>query len=194
MAAKFEMNNLGKLTYYLGIEVYQHEGEILLKQDRYAMKIFEETGMSECNLSHTPMEQNVKLSKYMQDPKESHGAALKQVLRYLCGTISYGLTYTRTRSVELVGYSDSSHNVGEDDGKSTGGHMFYLDKIPISWCSQKQEITALSSCEAEFMTATETAKQTIWLQELLSEIIREDSKKVTIRVDNRSATALTYTC
>ena len=224
------MSDLGKLTYYLWTEVCQHEGGILLKQDRYAMKILEETGMSECNLSHTPMEQNLKLSKsakersinekeyrrnigclryllhtrpdlsysvgvlsrYMQDPKESHGAALKQVLRYLRGTTSYGLTYTRTRSVvELVGYSDSSHNVDEDDGKSTGGHVFYLDQSPISWCSSKQEIVALSSCEAEFMAATEAAKQAIWLQELLSEVVGEECKKVTIRVDNRSAIALT---
>jgi len=131
------------------------------------------------------------LSRYMQDPRTSHGAALKQVLRYLRGTCTLGLFYPRDQGTELVGFSDASYNVDADDGKSTTGHMFYFGKSPITWCSQKQEIVALSSCEAEFMAATEAAKQAIWLQECLSEIVGEECKKVTIRVDNKSAIALT---
>ena len=131
------------------------------------------------------------LSRYMQDPKESHGAALKQVMRYLRGTIEYGLTFAQSTSLELMGFSDSSHNVDNDDGKSTTGHVFYLNRSPITWCSCKQEIVALSSCEAEFMAATEAAKQGIWLQELLGEVIGRPSKKVVIKVDNNSVIALT---
>ena len=201
MSSKFVMSDLGKLTYYLGIEVHQYGECIVLKQDQYAQKILEETGMGNCNSTHIPMDMNVKLSKspkeksineteyrrsigclryllhtrpdlsfsvgvlsrYMQDPKESHGVALKQVLRYLKGTTALGLSFKATRKLELVGFNDSSHNVDADDGKSTTGHVFYLDQNPISWCSQKQEIVALSSCESEFMAATEAAKQAIWL-------------------------------
>lgn len=90
-----------------------------------------------------------------------------------------------------MGYSDSSHNVDVDDGKSTTSHVFYLDESPITWYYQKQEIFALSSCEADFLAATEAAKQAIWLQELLSEVIGKTCEKVTIRVDNKSAIALT---
>lgn len=46
------MSDLGKLTYYLGIQVDQHEGGITLNQERYAKKIMEETGMKDCNLVH----------------------------------------------------------------------------------------------------------------------------------------------
>ena len=229
MAEKFEMSDLGLLTYYLGIEVCQYDGGIILKQDRYAHRILEETGMSSCNMTHCPMEMNAKfskaveeknidereyrraigclryllhtrpdlsfsvgvLSRYMQSPKESHGAALKQILRYLRGSCSLGLRFTRSKDLRLLGYSDSSHNVDLDDGKSTTGHIFYPGKSPITWCSTKQEIVALSSCEAEFMAATEAAKQAIWLQDLLSETIGEDCKRVTIKVDNKSAIALT---
>lgn len=70
------------------------------------------------------------------------------------------------------------------------GHIFYFGKSPITWCSTKQEIVALSSCEAEFMAATEAAKQAIWLQELLSEAIGTESKGVVIKVDIKSAIAL----
>ena len=100
----------------------------------------------------------------MHKPRTSHAAELKQVLRYLKGTTSLGLRFKRVNTMELVGYSDSSHNIDEDDGRSTTDHVFYLNECPISWCSMKQEIVSLSSCEAEFMAATEAAKQAIWLQ------------------------------
>ncbi|XP_013665384.1 secreted RxLR effector protein 161-like [Brassica napus] len=98
------------------------------------------------------------LSRYMHDPKHSHGAAMKQVLRYLKGTTKLGLVYKKGSMTEIRGYSDSSHNIDDDDGRSTTGHIFYLNDCPITWCSQKQETVALSSCEAEFMAATEAAK------------------------------------
>ena len=132
------------------------------------------------------------LSRYMQSTKLSHAAALKQILRYLQGTLAHGLVFQRdTSNTKLVGYSDSSHNVDEDDGRSTTGHIFYYSGSPITWCSTKQETVALSSCEAEFMAATEAAKQAIWLQDLLEEIIGTLSEKVMIRIDNKSAIALT---
>ncbi|KAG7599886.1 Zinc finger CCHC-type [Arabidopsis suecica] len=229
MAEKFEMSDLGKLTYYLGIEVIQSKDGIKLCQERYANKILEETGFGDCNAVHIPMCANLKLSKaqteknidekvyrrnigclryllhtrpdlsycvgvlsrYMHEPKESHGAALKQILRYLQGTRSYGLCFGRRNKTELIGFSDSSHNVDEDDGRSTTGHIFYLNNCPITWCSQKQETVALSSCEAEFMAATEAAKQAVWLQELLQEVTERPCKRVLILIDNKSAIALT---
>lgn len=229
MASKFEMSDLGRLNYYLGIEVIQSKGGVVLKQERYARKILEEVGMGECNAVHVPMDPGLKLSKspeeesinetefrrnigclrylihtrpdlahsvgvlsrYMHDPKASHGAALKQVLRYLKGNVSFGLYYKSDGKKELVGYSDSSYNSDQDDGKSTTGHVFYLNGCPITWCSQKQKIVALSTCEAEFMAATETAKQAIWLSDLLEEITEGETERAVIRIDNRSAIALT---
>ncbi|CAA7059397.1 unnamed protein product [Microthlaspi erraticum] len=198
MSSKFEMSDLGRLTYYLGIEVQQDSDGITLSQRRYALKILEEAGMMSCNPVHTPMEAGLKLSKatgekdidamayrknvgclryllhtrpdlsycvgvlsrYMQNPKESHGVAMKQCLRYLRGTTTLGLTFKRSsaNATRLVGYNDSSHNVDPDDGKSTTGHVFYLGESLISWCSQKQDTVALSSCEAEFMAGTEAAR------------------------------------
>ncbi|XP_019092310.1 PREDICTED: uncharacterized protein LOC109129124 [Camelina sativa] len=229
MSSRFEMSDLGKLTYYLGIEVVQESSGITLKQGRYAARILEEAGMTECNAVQVPIDSGTKLSKsmaeqsideqefkrsigclrylihtrpdlsfavgilsrYMHCPKKSHGVALKHVLRYLQGTTEYGLTFKRGDNSGLVGYSDSSYNVDEDDGKSTSRHIFYLNGCPITWCSQKQETVALSSCETEFMAATEAAEQAIWLQDLLSEVTSEALKKVTVRIDNRSAIALT---
>lgn len=45
MAQTFEMSDLERLIYYLGIEVKQTSEGIVLSQDRYARKILEEVGM-----------------------------------------------------------------------------------------------------------------------------------------------------
>lgn len=91
----------------------------------------------------------------------------------------------------MVGYNDSGHNIDADDGRNTTGHIFYLNNCPISWCSQKLKTVALLSCEAEFLAATEVAKQGIWLQDLLEEITEHACEKPTIYIDNKSAIALT---
>ena len=90
-------------------------------------------------------------SRYMQTPKKSHMVAIKQILRYIKGTLGYGIRYMRKSQMDLVGYCDSSHNIDQDDGRSTTGHVFYLGSSPVTWCSQKQETVALSSCETEYM-------------------------------------------
>nr|XP_043611542.1 secreted RxLR effector protein 161-like [Erigeron canadensis] len=128
-------------------------------------------------------------SRYMQNPKKSHATLVKQILRYLNGTIGYGIVYTKGENV-LIGYSDSSHNIDQDDGRSTTGHVFYLGESPITWCSQKQSTVALSSCEAEYMAASSASCQAVWLKELFEELMGCKTKPVTLRIDNTSAIAL----
>ena len=53
MKNKFKMSDLGLLTSYIGIEVTQESGKILLSQRSYALRILEQSGMSECNPAHT---------------------------------------------------------------------------------------------------------------------------------------------
>jgi hypothetical protein len=67
MMKKFNMSDLGLLSYYLGIEVKQGENGITLSQSAYAIKILENAGMMNCNPTATPMEARLKLSKRMED-------------------------------------------------------------------------------------------------------------------------------
>ncbi|XP_062186641.1 secreted RxLR effector protein 161-like [Phragmites australis] len=130
------------------------------------------------------------VSRYMENPKESHLQAVKQILRYVKGTIQFGLIYLKGGEGELIGYSDSNLAGDLDDRKSTSGMMFYYSGKPVTWCSQKQRIVALSSCEAEFMAATAAAYQAIWPRSLLSEATGEEPRPVLLRVDNKSTIAL----
>lgn len=88
------------------------------------------------------------LSRFMQDPKDFHMKAVKQVLRYLRGTRTYGVRYKSGIKAGLIGYSDSDYSNCDGDRKDTTGHVFYFNDSPVSWCSQKQSTVALSSCEA----------------------------------------------
>eukprot|EP00253_Pinus_taeda_P007861 PITA_07861 len=58
----FEMNYLGYVHYYLGIEVTQHPKSIFLSQKKYVGDLLNRFGMIECNPMTTPMEQNLKLT------------------------------------------------------------------------------------------------------------------------------------
>ncbi|KAI3523596.1 hypothetical protein L1887_01838 [Cichorium endivia] len=63
MKAKFEMSDLGLLSFYLGIEVSQKETGISLKQEAYVRSILEKTRMMNCNPTKSPMEHKLKLTK-----------------------------------------------------------------------------------------------------------------------------------
>ena len=88
MATKFEMSDLGKLTYYLGIEVTQLKDGIIFHQERYANKILEEAGMSDCNMVHIPMDPSLKLSKAPQEEEINEKDFRRKIgcLRYLIHT------------------------------------------------------------------------------------------------------------
>lgn len=58
----FDMSDLGKLNYYLGIEVIQEQDSISIKQETYAEKILEEAGMSQCNPAKWPMDPKLQLT------------------------------------------------------------------------------------------------------------------------------------
>lgn len=86
----------------------------------------------------------------------------------------------------LIGYSDSRHNMDQDDGKCTIGTTFYFSGNLITWCSQKQRTMALSTCEVEFMVATAAACQALWLKSLLKDLTIKEAGKVKLLVDNKS--------
>jgi hypothetical protein len=129
------------------------------------------------------------VSIFMVEPHEDHQAIVKRILRYIAGTRDHCVHYARgkTRELLLLGYSDSDHGGDVEDSKRTSGILFYLGRSPITWQSQKQKSVALSSCEAEYITSSATACQTVWLAGLLSEILSESGKPPLLKIDNKSA-------
>lgn len=128
------------------------------------------------------------ISRFMERPTVLHQNAAKRILRYVQGTLQFGLVYTKDSGNHvLTGYADNDLAGSWDDRKSTGGMCFYLNDSLITWVSQKQRCVALSSCEAEFMAATAAACQAIWIRNVLNQITDEEIGPVVLFVDNKSA-------
>jgi hypothetical protein len=89
-----------------------------------------------------------------------------------------------------VDYSDSDHAGDLDDRKSTTGMVFFLGKNLITWCSQKQSVVALSSCEVEYIAASAAACKVVWISRLLGDMIGRAPAKFELLIDNKSAIAL----
>ena len=131
------------------------------------------------------------LSRFMEDPRQEHMAAIKHLLRYVAGTVDYGLVYARSNAEPgLVGYSNSDMAGDLDGRKSTSGIIFFLNGNTVTWQSQKQRVVALSSCEAEYIANALAACQGVWLGRLLTNVQGAKSSPPTLKMDNQSAIAL----
>jgi hypothetical protein len=80
---------------------------------------------------------------------------VKRIIRYIAGTLDHSIYYSRCPGeAHLVGYSDSDHASDIDTSKSTSRILFFFDKSLVSWQSVKQQVVALSSCEAEYISGS----------------------------------------
>eukprot|EP00253_Pinus_taeda_P026483 PITA_26483 len=130
------------------------------------------------------------ISRFMERPKETHWQEAKRILRYVNGTKGFGILYSSSESFMLTGYTDSDWAGSVDDKKSTSGYVFHMGSGAISWASKKQPIVSLSTAEAEYVAATATACQAVWLRRVLRDLCHEQENGTTIYYDNSSAIAL----
>ena len=131
------------------------------------------------------------LSRYMETPTSDHLSYAKRILRYVTGTLDFGLMYLKCQMQDaLIGYNDSDFAGDIDDRKSTSRHVFFMGSSIVNWGSLKQTIVVLSSCEAEYIAATTATCQGIWLNRLISELKGVEEKPMKLLVDNQSAITL----
>ena len=227
---EFEMTDLGKMKYFLGIEVTQSAGGIFICQKKYAREVLERFRMDDCNPVQVPIIPGTKLtrdgegekidstyykqmigslmymttirpdltyavsliSRFMEAPTELHYQAVRKILRYLKGTLDYGLFYKKRKSErhELVGFSDSDYTGDVDDCKSTSGYVFLLSGAAVSWSSKKQPVVTLSTTEAEFIATASCACQGIWLRRILEEVKYTQQGPIMLFCDNSSTIKL----
>ncbi|KAM1620875.1 hypothetical protein ACFXTN_017808 [Malus domestica] len=83
----------------------------------------------------------------------------KRMLRYIQGTLDYGIAYEKGKDAVLIGYCDSDWAGSEDDMKSTSGYAFNFGFGAFSWALIKQSSVALSTAKAEYVSAAEATAQ-----------------------------------
>ena len=97
-------------------------------------------------------------------------AAVKNNLKYLKWTKDMFLIYGGDKELIVNGYGDASFDTDPDNSKSQTGYMFILNGGAVSWSSSKQSVVAGSTCEAEYIAASEAANEGVWMKEFLSDL------------------------
>ena len=127
---------------------------------------------------------------YMHDPREPHLNAVKRILRYLRGTVDYGLQLHRSSPTSLTAYTDADWAGCPDTRKSTSGYGVFLGDNLISWSSKRQQTVSRSSAEAEYRGVANEVAEACWLRQLLSELRRPLQRATVVYCDNISAVYL----
>ena len=108
-----------------------------------------------------------KVAQFSHQPKKHHWTAVLRILRYVKGTVDFGIKYSGTK-VEV--YSDTDFAGDRKDRKSTKGNVFLIGGGAVMWESQKIRSVPTSSTEAEYIGLSDTAKKAIWFRRLLSSV------------------------
>ncbi|GJW13914.1 hypothetical protein Tco_0018047 [Tanacetum coccineum] len=129
---------------------------------------------------------NTKYRGMIEDPKTSHLEAVKRIFRYIKGTTHLGLWYPKGSGIETIVYADSDHAGDYVDRKSTSGVCTFMGCCLTSWFSKKQTALAISTTEAEYVSARKACQQALWMKQALVDYgIRLDD--IPIMCDNKGA-------
>ncbi|GJR80576.1 copia protein, partial [Tanacetum coccineum] len=103
-------------------------------------------------------------ARYQARPTVKHLKEVKRIFRYLRQSYNMGLWYPKDSGFELIAYSDADHAGCKDDCKSTSGGLQFLGGKLVSWSSKKQDCTAMSTAEAEYVSLSACCAQVIWMR------------------------------
>jgi hypothetical protein len=118
----------------------------------------------------------------------SHWLAAKRILRYLAGTIDYGLLFVKSNQLNLCAYTDADFANDLNDRRSYTGFAIKLGNNIVNWESRKQKCIAQSSCESEYLAIGDVCKDLCFITNFLSEIFTELKLNcIVVYNDNQSA-------
>jgi hypothetical protein len=127
------------------------------------------------------------VSRHSHDPCERHWQAVKRILRYLKGTVDYGLHYRSAPSTILGTHTDASHN--QDEGRGQGGYLARLGPNAISWWSGRFTLAGLSPQENEIMAMSEGHREMQSLSHICKDIGFELTLPLRIYTDSEGGIA-----
>jgi hypothetical protein len=131
------------------------------------------------------------LSQYLVEPRHVHLVDAKHVMRYLKGTLDFGICYNGDDEFRLVGYTDSDWDRSVSDRNITSRCCFILGLAMTSWKSMKQSSISLSTTKEEHIATCSSSCESIWLQKLLIGLFDMDMEETVILCDNQSCIKMT---
>ena len=126
----------------------------------------------------------------MHAPRDVHWAAVKRILRYVCGTMDLGVTLHASTDTVLTTYPDADWAGCPDTRRSTSDYCVFLGSSLISWSSKRQPTVSRSSAEAEYRVVANVVAECSWLRQLLQELSCPVDRATVVYCDNVSAVYL----
>ncbi|XP_019091093.1 PREDICTED: uncharacterized protein LOC109128704 [Camelina sativa] len=96
----------------------------------------------------------------------SHLLAVKKIIKYVKGTVNFGIVFTKDTNTSLSGYCDADWTGSVDDRRSTSGGCFFMGNNLISWHSKKQNSVSLSTAEAKYIALGSCCTQLMWMRQM----------------------------
>ncbi|GKD18756.1 ribonuclease H-like domain-containing protein [Tanacetum coccineum] len=106
----------------------------------------------------------------MHDPRDPHFTALKCILRYVRGTLDYGLQLHVSSTTQLSVYTNADWVGFSVTRRSTSGYCVFLGDNLLSWSAKRQVTLSRSSAEVEYRGVANVVAQTAWIRNLLCEL------------------------
>jgi len=179
---KFNMTNCTPLKNMMPVD-NEEERRIKVDKTKYRSIIGNLLYVSICTRPDIifPVSKAARRSK---DPTLEDLNNAFRILRYLKGTISYGLQFTRDSRIKA--FADADFGGDLETRKSTTGFVVTIGNTPTSWCSKLQKSVSTSTAEAEYYSISECGKHCIWYLSLLNEL-NIKLKWIQINTDNKAA-------
>ncbi|GJY62533.1 retrovirus-related pol polyprotein from transposon TNT 1-94 [Tanacetum coccineum] len=169
MHDEFEMSMMGELNFFLGLQIKQMEDGIFFNQSKYIKEMLKKFGLEDSKPMKTPMSSDTKLTK-----DEDCESVDSTKYRGMIGTTHLGLWYPKGTDIETVVYADSDHAGDYVDRKRTSGIYTFVGCCLTSWFSKKQTALAISTTEAEYVSAEKACQQALWMKQALIDYDRLD--------------------
>ena len=131
-------------------------------------------------------------SRFQQDPGEKHWTAVKGILKYLRRTKEFFLVYGSEEELIVNGYTGAAFQTDVEDSKSQSSYVFCLNGVVVSWKSSKQDTITDSTTESEYITASEAAKEAVWIRKFIIglRVFPSILDPIELHCDNKGAIAL----
>ena len=190
LSQHFKLRDLGPTTQLLGMEIHgdRPNRRLFLSQSQHIANLLQEHGLDDCKPVSTPLNPGSRLSTSMSPQNDAEASEMRQYpyisvvgsLMYLAVTTRPDIAYAAGVLARFnsnpgpahwqaanITYSDADHGGNPDNGKSTGGYVVKIGSGVVSWSSKLQPLVALSTTEAEHISAVEAGKEILWMRQFM---------------------------
>eukprot|EP00253_Pinus_taeda_P021864 PITA_21864 len=187
---------MGLMHYFLGMEVWQGDGELFVSQGKYANEILRRFCMERRRPMETPL-----IGNWRKEDATSGEVVEAIVYRQLVDSLMY-LVNTRPNmcyavnhlsqvmGVKLQGFTDADWSGSPSDRKSISRGIFSIGSAVVSWYNKKQRSVALSLAEAKYMATSQAACEVIWMRNILDGLSGQQMDPTMVYYDNQSCIKL----